>query len=142
MGRTFAPALVSILLVGMLGTALARADGAATPGSAYVGWYALPHAGDDPPQPLTLRLRADGIASLRGMGVFETGTWREDDKGHATVHLDMTSRIAGGIPTNQQRESVDLTFTLAGCMLKVSDDPGHRFGAGGLTLAKQACTTS
>jgi len=53
-----------------------------------------------------------------------------------------TSRIAGGIPTNQQRESVDLTFTLAGCMLKVSDDPGHRFGAGGLTLAKQACTTS
>jgi hypothetical protein len=165
MVRVFAPAVFGVLLVAGICVAPAAAQGSAptpasaaaakvpTAGSQFVGIYVLTRPGADATQRLTLRLRADGIASLltetpgytqtaAGTPVFptfETGTWGEQS-GQAAVHLDMTSVMPASVPTNQRRQSVDLTFALAQCTLKLAADPAKLYGTSGLSFTKQQCT--
>jgi hypothetical protein len=103
--------------------------------------------GADIQQGLTLRLRGDGLATLRTefLGysqtaevtpVDETGTWIER-RGYAYVHL--TQRRNAGASPNRQPESVLLSFALKRCTLKLVGDPGRVYGSKGLQFTKRHC---
>ena len=125
---------------------------AAAADSPFVAFYTATRAGADATQLLTLRLRADGRASLRtetpgytqtaaGTAVtptFETGTWSQLD-GHALVHFERISGIVDRIPTDIQSESVDLSFALSGCALRLDGDPAKAYGSGGITFTRTGC---
>ncbi|MBD5657236.1 MAG: hypothetical protein IAI50_18960 [Candidatus Eremiobacteraeota bacterium] len=120
--------------------------------SPFVDFYMLTRPGADAVQTLTLRLRADGIASLRTdysiaqtaagtpvTPVFETGRWRETN-GIATVHFDSIADLVGKIPTNIRPTSIDLSFALRGCSLSLTADPTRAYGTAGLNFAKKSCS--
>jgi len=127
----------------------------------FIGFYAATRATGEVTQTLVLRLRADGRASLRtttparaqaagtsapaaaavpaaAPQTFETGTWGPV-VGNALVRLDRTSNIVGNVPTDVKQESVELSFALSGCSLKLDADPNHLFGTSGLTMTKGSC---
>lgn len=121
--------------------------------NALVGTYTAGRAMDEGMQRMTLRLRPDRIATLRTetpsgaqgatappfKATYQTGSWYDKD-GHAVVRFDTTSTINNQVPTDEKKDSTELTFALLGCALKLVADPGKRYGSDGLTLAKQGCT--
>jgi hypothetical protein len=121
--------------------------------NALIGTYTAGRMMDEGMQRITLRLRPDRIATLRTetpsgaqgatappfKATYETGSWYDKD-GHAVVRFDTTSTIANQVPTEQKKDSLELTFVLSGCALKLIGDPEKRYGASGLTFAKQGCT--
>jgi hypothetical protein len=107
-------------------------------------------------QGLTLRLRGDGLATLRTefpgypqtaagtpvSPVDEMGTWIERN-GFAYVHLTQRENAVapGAAPTPQaQPESVMLSFSLKRCTLKLVGDPERVYGANGLQFTKRHCS--
>ncbi len=111
--------------------------------------------GADSTQGLTLRLRGDGLATLRtefpGLPetaagtpvspIDEEGTWIERN-GFAYVHLTQRENAVtpGATPTPlPQSESIMLSFSLKRCTLKLVGDPGRVYGVKGLQFTKRHC---
>ncbi len=105
-------------------------------------------------QGLTLRLRGDGLATLRtefpdmqtpaGVPVTpidELGTWIERN-GFAYVHFTQRANavmVAGATPSPAQPESIMLAFALKRCSLRLVGDPSHVYGPKGLLFTKRHC---
>jgi hypothetical protein len=130
--------------------------------SPYIGFYSATRLVGDITQTLVLRLRADGRASLRtttpptpqqaagangaaagaapiaATQTFETGTWGPV-VADAVVRFDRTSNIVALVPTDVKQESVEFSFSLSACALKLDADPNRIFGAAGLIMTKGSC---
>jgi hypothetical protein len=121
------------------------------PASRYIDSYLLLRPSDRIAG-LTLRLRGDGLATLRieppssdqepaqspASSTDEAGTWIERN-GFAYVHLTQRNSAAPGASPDLQAESVMLAFALKGCTLKLVGDPQHVYGPKGLQLSKRHC---